>query len=243
MKRSFLVGLLAVGLVGLVVTPLAFQGPNLIVTDGSITRALEGDFANYTNTGTPFVRYFNATTYANESGGPTSILRLRLLTATYYDLSLATVYTTVYAAVQGEFASNLELTGVSLAYNNTGTYWNEYGSPLLNPTNITLYLNPNISLYNITWPGSTNVTYNGPQITSTNGTGSAALTPALVNETGKGPFYGFAFSAWLWTDYPLNPLRSSGFLGFRATVTGAFTPAVSVSILLALIDVPGGVWG
>ena len=80
----------------------------------------------------------------------------------------------------------------------------------------------------VTWPGSTNVTCDGAQVTETHGgTGSAVLAPALVNETGSGPFDDFAFSAWLWTEYPLDPHGSTGFLGFRAAVTGRFTPTVT----------------
>lgn len=207
----------------------------LVVKDGSITDVLEGDFANY-NSAYGFVRYFNATTYANQSSGPTSTLTLRLFTATYAFAGV--VHTDMYAAVQGEFASNLNLTGLTLAYNETGTIWGFYAGPQLDPTNISQYppdWMTNFTYTNITWPGSTNVTYNGPPITSAAATGSAALTPALVNETRKGPVYEFAFSAWLWAEYPLV---SNGFLGFRATVTGRFTPDVSVGILLQVLDVP-----
>lgn len=199
----------------------------LVVTDGSITGVLEGNFAKYVWTNATLLEYFNATTNANQSGGPTSTLTLRLLTSTYsYPQG---VFTAVFAMVQGEFASNLNLTGLTLACNETGNIWNVDAGPWLN-SSIQAMLGP--------WPGSTNVTYSGPMITGTNGTGSVALTPTLVNETGKGPFYEFAFSGWFTTTYPLDPSASNGFLGFRATVTGRFTPDVSVGFLLHVLDVP-----
>ncbi len=232
MKRVFAVGLAVLIVVALAAYTVMYNpGPALVVTEGSITGVLEGNFANYTNTYTVPLEYFNATTYANQSGGLGSTLTLRLLTATNSQ-SLG-IFTAVYVRAEGEFASNLNLTGLTLVYNKSGTFWDVLASPLLDGGSIMRYPSPNI-----TWPGSTNVTYSGPMITSAFNTTSGALTPTLANETGKGPFYEFAFSARIWAECPLDPSASNDFLGFRATVTGRFTPDVSVGILLQVLDVP-----
>jgi hypothetical protein len=185
----------------------------LRVSDGSTTGVIEGNFA-YIGSATPLVRYFDATTYANQSGGPTSALTLHLFTGTY--ISGGMVTTDVFITVRGEFASNLHAAGLTLTGNQTGNFsagqWVD-GRTEQNPVNISY------AWQSMEWAA-----------------GPATFTPTLVNQTGPGPLYEFVYpvSGSIWT-----PLGDSAFVGFRATVTGQFTPAVSVGILLQIIDVPG----
>lgn len=222
MKRMLvlaIVALVVVAVAGSAILAYVAMRPQLVpltVTDGSTVGVIEANFANYTYTNASIIRFFNATTYANRSDGRTSTLTLRLHTSTYYASVLGLVIVEIDAIVQGEFASDLHLNGLNLTCNQTGhsgEYLWGYAAPL--------------------WePGPINVSYD-------RASGPPTFTPLLVNQTGKGPFYEFLFPVHVQDQ---NPLGYNQFVGLRTTVTGAFTPAVSVGILLQLIDIPGGVW-
>ncbi len=199
------------------------QPTRLTVADGSAVGVIEGDFFNYQNTSTPLIRYFNATTYANQSSGPASVLTLRLHTSTYYAAAEYLVLIDIFATVQGDFASDLQLSGLTLACNQTGQGGAAgFAEPVQLPSPINISYDPaNRQTFNLA-------------------AGTDAFTPTLANQTGKGPFYEFFFPAYI---EGLGFLGHNEFLGFRATVTGSFTPAVSIGILLKIIDMPGGVWG
>ena len=229
MKRVLLLGLVA--LVAVVVAGAATfayvltqpQPVRLTVANGSTVGVIEGDFVNYPWTNSTIVHYFNGTTYANQSGDPSSALTLRLKTSTYYAGADYLVITDIFATVQGTFASGLHLSGLTLTVNQTGR-GNAWGAaePVQgpNPTNIS-YDPANRQMINL-------------------GPGVNAFTPTLANQTGKSPFYEFAFPAYIQDE---DPIGYNQFLGLRATLTGPFTPAVSVGILLQIIDTPGGAWG
>ena len=166
LKRTLAVALLAVGLVGLVVTPLAFQGPNLTVTDGSITGVIEGNLTA-SSTISELVSDFNATTYANQSGFPASTLSLRLQGWTYYDSGSQAVLTNIMVTVLGRLASSLRPTGFQLAYNHSGP-------------NISATSNPGFQ-------AGSNVSYNGLQGFSCPGSNS-------LSGTITGGDHGFSYS-------------------------------------------------
>lgn len=198
----------------------------LTVSDGSTTGVLEANFMDYTWTNTSLLWYFNATTYANQSGGAASTLTLRLFAGAFYDPSPGIVVVDIEAAVYGEFASNLHLSGLTLTGNQTGRLAWGVGHPEASPYSYAGY----------TQPGPVNVTYQ-PQafLGQISGPGSASLTPPLVNETGKGPYYEFVYPIQFMEQ---DPLGDNTFFGFRATVTGDFAPDVSVGILLHIVNQP-----
>lgn len=216
MKRILLLGL--VGLVAIAVAGaitfaymLTPRPISLTVDDGSAVGVIEANFANYTLTNSSIVRYFNATTYANESVGPTSALTVRMFTSTFYDAGGGWLVVDINTTVEGEFASGLHLGGLTLACNQTG-------QPVF--------------VWGVAEPGAVNVS-GYPQKIDNSGT----FAPTLVNQTGKGSLYEFLYPAYISEQDILSRVE---FLGFRATVTGEFTPAVSVGILLQIIDAPGG---
>jgi hypothetical protein len=151
--------------------------------------------------------------FANQSAGTASALSIRLRAAAFFIPGYNLVETDIDATVMGEFASGLYLSGLTLTYNQTGQFGASRGGALSGPTNLS---------------------YDPAQIADVSGPGSAVLTPALLNQTGKAPFYEFVFPAFFMTWYPVG---YNHFVGFRATVTGSFAPAVSVGILLDVIDV------
>lgn len=221
MKRIASVGLAGLITVALVLALFAYwitsapTGPVLVVTDGSIIGTIEGNFTNYTDTNKPLVRDFNATTYANQTGGPPSVLALRLHTDTNYNGAQGWTDVYVTVTVLGTFASDLHLSELSLVCNQTGEWAEAWPKP-----------------------GAVNIT-NGASLSQpvqfTTGTGT--LTSTLVNQTGIGPLYEFVFPL---TIHEVAALAFKAVLGIRATVTGRFAPAVGVAILLQIIDVPGG---
>lgn len=188
----------------------------LTVSEGSTTGVIEGNFANYSSLA-PMQQSFGATTYANHSGGPMSSLSLRLFTYTYSADYWAVVG--ISLMVKGEFASDLHLSGITLAYNETGTCIGASAAAFPNqyyPVNVSF--NPaNAPRFNMSGPGN------------------ESLTTTPMYQTGNGPFYEFVFPS----SFQVTPcFGTDHFLGFRATVTGSFTPSVSVSVLLHVIDVP-----
>ena len=185
----------------------------LTIRDGSATGAIEGNFTNYTDTNAPLVRDFTAATYANQGDGPISALALRLRTDTVYNAAQGWVDVYVDLRVQGTFASDLHLGGLTVVCNQTGELAEGTSGP--NPTNVSSDpAHPQMFQFSAD-PGT--------------------FTPTLMNQTGRGPFYEFLFPAAV---HDAAPLAHRAIMGFRATVTGSFTPAVSVGILLNIIDVP-----
>ncbi len=209
------------GVAGSIVVAYVWSQPRpveLTVADGSTVGSIEGDFVRH-GSNDSIIRFFNATTYANESDGRASVLTLRLRTWTFFEAATGMVITDIEVKVEGEFRSNLHVGGLSLSYNQTGCpsafAWG-YAEP--NPVNIS---------YD---PASHQMIY------VCNGT--AAFTPTLENQTGQGAVYMFVFPALV---EDKNPLGYNQSVAFRATVSGDFRPDVSVGILLRIIDVPGGV--
>lgn len=136
--------------------------------------------------------YFNATTHANESGGPTSALTLRLFVGAFYCGVCGLVEVDVHAFVVGAFASNLRLISLRLTYNQSGQSAYAYGWPEPGPLNLSY---PSPGWYNLTFPGPNNATYDPAQMPQVYGPGSMSLSPSLANETGQPPYYEFLYSA------------------------------------------------
>ncbi len=198
-------------------------GPSLVVTDGSTVGVIEGDFANLSSTINPLVLNFTVTTYANQSGhlSSTLVVHIQVMAATVGSPGQNGTYLQVnlVVSVGGRFAPNLGPTALALIANQTAA----------TPSGWDAHLDSLGS-----WQSGTNVSFNPEQYVALAGTSSAALTANLVNQTGNGP-YVFAYSVRFEGEEQLY--WYSHVLGFRATVTGPFTPAVSVGILLRTIDV------
>ena len=190
----------------------------LVVADGSTEAAIEGNLTGIGST-SPGEYYFNATTYANQSQGPSSSLSLRLVVdagflASPSDPSSGEWLMHIAMTGLGRFAANLRPSQLTLAVNGT--------SANLHVDSEDSYLT------------GANVTFNPQPIAYfiDNGSASVAATPASPNPTG---LHVFSFSdEWRIDEY----LSFNGTYGFRATVIGDFTPAVSVGILLNIINLP-----
>ncbi len=235
MKRALAIGLsdrtLVVALtVVLIAGPAAvtyglstLASPALVVTDGSITGLIEGNFSTITSTLNPLILDFNATTYANQSGRPSStlVMHIHVMAACVCNSGYQGSYFEVVLVVSvvGRFAPNLHPTALALRANQTAA----------TPSGWEAHLDSLGS-----WQGGTDVSFNPGQYVALVGTGSGALTANLVNQTRNGSHV-FAYSTKF--DGQEQLYWYNHFLGFRATVTGSLTPAVSVGILLKVINV------
>ena len=190
------------------------RAPDLSIEEGSVLGAIEGNLTAISS-GHPLVQNFSAITYANQSGGPSSTVKLRVQTMAFYVvLPGSTSYLDIEITVQvtGRMASNLHLTDVVLAANGTGTP----GSTInFEPANQT----------------GSNVTFDANQDFGITGTGSGQVT-ATPTCGGTGEYcylaYGGAMSAWEYLD------ASSPYIGLRGTITVSGVP-IGVGILLAII--------
>ncbi len=221
--------ILALGLAGLIVVALAASGVviyvvtrppalpiNLAVSDGSTLGAIEGNFTNITDTRDALVLQFGATVYANQSGVASSKLSIHVWTETYYDAVAGAMYQFDNVTIMGRFASNLRPSGLQLTLNETG---------------------PAIGLHTDILPQGANVSFNSEVVTLYQD-GTTNLSATLINGGAAAPFdFGY------YTEFNVvwRPWYNH-FVGFRATVTGPFTPAVGVGILLKIINTSGGTW-
>ncbi len=190
------------------------ENPILGVISGNLT----GIFSNAS-----LVREFEAITYANQSGGPASTLTLQVRTETYDDPGNGVVRTLVGLTLAGHFASALGPRNLLLTVNDTGPAISLQVDSVLVATNFTFDSDPYISLLQAS-------------------TGS--LSASLTNAGSAIPFYQFGIQSTISGDtfeVSFSP-QYNHFVGFRATVTGPFTPAVSVSVLLEIINTNGGTW-
>ncbi len=190
----------------------------LAVVDGASTGLIEGNFTNITDTQNALVRYSNATTYANQTGGSASTFSMHLWTETYYDSIAGAVYLYANVTVVGQGASNLKPGSFQLAVNETGPLIGLNSESV--PTGLNLSLNPeqSIALYQ-------------------DGVGS--LSGVFTNTGGSESTFNFGFQEWfhiVWRPW------YNHFVGFRGSMTGGFTPDIEVGILLELVNTDGGTW-
>jgi hypothetical protein len=200
----------------------------LTVSDGSLSKIIEATFADYQDTGHPIFRVYTATTYANQSDGASSRLTLRLFVVAF-DAPPRGATLGMFAIVSGRFAPNLSPTRLTFTFNQTGRYASAYGYAYPTAFNNSL---PNAP---IAFPGPTNVTYEGAFLPQVVGTGSSSIGSSFLNESKAGPSYDFLYPAYI---EEVDPLGDDAFLAIRATVMGPFTPAVSVGILVHLVNIP-----
>lgn len=195
-------------------------GP-LVVTDGFTTGVIAGNFTNMTSTTNALIQYFNATTYANQTGQVSSTITLDVYTFTYCvycgvvnsDGGYLLIDTTVTAI--GHFASDLHPTNVTLAENETAA------------------TSSGGDIFVQSWvQNGTNVSYSPEQGFGFWGTGSGTVTATLTNQTGKGSTYTFRYQ----DEFVVKERYwYRHFVGFEATVGGLGTP-VGVKVVLEIVE-------
>lgn len=151
--------------------------------------------------GTP-PSYANTTTYVNESGYYASYLNVTFWVGGYYDAGINAFLIGVVLWIQGHFASNLHLSGLTISLNDYG-----------NPTNSMIQLIP-LGAYSYWMNRTFNASFPVPgnQIA---GTGSASSHATLRNQysifsldgQAKNSFYNFgtSYSANIAAFVPLSP--------------------------------------
>ncbi len=201
-------------------TYLLTRPVDLAVRDVSTLGVIEGNLTSISSIH-PLFSSFNATTYANQSGFPSSSLALRVQAITFYVGPLpGYLETKVMVIVLGHFVANLHPSDLSLTGNQTGTAMDvlEFNSGQQAGTNVSF--DPQQDFYGI-W-----------------GNGSLTAKAAFVNAGGAGIYYDFSYrvgyvlSVYMGSDY----FGSDHFAGFHVTVGGGFTPSVGVGILLQIIN-------
>lgn len=188
---------------------------NLTVTDGSVTGRITGDFPHVTNTLTPLVDRFKATSFANETdhpmSSPAAILSLEVTTYSFTDGS--TLIIDLNFTIRGTFASDLRLHDLQVGVNGTG----QTGHPFIFPSYV--------------W--STNVSYN---FTRSFPTLNPPTSFALVNQPANGPPYEFQVTGLATVELMDYSVANS--FGFRAVVDGQITPAVGVGVTVETVYTP-----
>ncbi len=216
-----------VGLILTLVTAAVLIGATLFVVTlppslsirESLTRAdLLANFPT-TNSGSPVLGSYSATTYANQSSGPSSTLTITVHVHAYavaLPSGLINNVQLVYdVAVSGKFAPNVRPTALQFACNLTGS-------------------NISVDFYN-NWDQGANVSSDRQQTFGFIGTGSGELTAVLLNGGGPGPFYAFDYGS---NGQSMMLYQYPEFIGFHATVTGWLLPAISAGIVLKIQNVP-----
>jgi hypothetical protein len=230
-RRRFLVVLavVAVIVVACASVYLLTRLPPIVLTisDGSTSQVVKATFADF-NSGCPVYRHYSATTFANETGGATSALVLRLFLGAFVDGDI--VRLDLFPVVSGSFAANLHPTDVTVTLNETGSRTTTaFGRAYTTAFNNTFPAAP------VAFPSPANVSVSNLALPEVVGNGSTSMGTALLNTSTSESRYAFLFPAWITL---ADPLGDNAFFGVRATVTGPFTPLVSVGIAVHLVNVP-----
>lgn len=199
----------------------------LAISDGSMLGLIRANLTTLDSVYNTLVLYFNATTSANQSDGPTSTLIMQMRTWTYFVGGSAENYywghisTTVDITILGRFASNLHPTALQFTIGEigqqlTGGRTDDVWSPPSSQTGSNITIDQNQEL----WVG---------------GTGSMTATNPLVAGASGDPLFEFAYGVHVIAEGFVGHNR---FVTLRATVEGRFSPAVSVEVGLAIVDVP-----
>ena len=218
-RRSQLKWIMLVFVVSAVVVIAGFsmslldQPVDLIVSEAATTGVIQGNLYEINKSSILFLN-FSATTYANQSVGPSSTLTLELRTLTYYSSDTYMAITTVvYASVFGNFDSSLRTRNVQIFCNQTS---------------------PDATVNSRSYgKGGVNVSFEEPLTVAFLGSGSGTLTARLVNRTTDYPNYEFSYleGFFIWHyDLDVNSVC------FQATVNGDFEPSVCASVVLRLIN-------
>ncbi len=194
---------------------LMLPGPRarLVITDGSITGTVKGDFLNM-NASNGLYSYFNATTYARQPGHPDSELTLRLVWST------RGAETDFLVSVLGDLDSNLSIDDLHVVINQTASH-------------------SGLDSLGIQQRG-TNVSFDESTECGILNNGSGTLSAKFVNRTMSDPHFLFSYSDAVHIRAFDEGFGASNietrFYCIRATVNGWFEPTFSVSISLSIVD-------
>ncbi len=203
--------------------------PQLTIHEGMTYRALLANFPT-TNSGTNMASgKYMATTYANQTAGPSSNLTVFVGmygAAVGMNYVIQGVEMNYAVEVVGRFAPNLRLGSLQFSFNQTApgapaNFWDGPGMPAS-------------YLYNVTGAGA-NVSASNEQAFAVTANGSGGLTVNLLNAGGPGPFYEFAY--WAHGESYMG-YQGPKFLEFRATVTGWILPPISAAVGVGIRNVP-----
>jgi hypothetical protein len=185
--------------------------PPLSISVGSATGVVSGDFPTIGSTA-PLQFSFNATTFANQTQGPSSDLALHVDGYTYW-VAGGELVTWFQVTVTGHFASNLRPGQIEVGCNGTSVdgYANSWTSE----------------------EHGTNVSFDHNRQLVFVDHGSDSLVVTLTNQNGAGPYRDFGFH----TVIELDQWRGyQAFIGFRATVTGWMLPPIRVDMVVHTVD-------
>jgi len=193
--------------------------PSLSIKEGSTFGVVRANFPTTTSTEHPVVGNFTATTYANQSSGPSSSLTIQVSShgfAVGYNYALSYVEFFYDIAVIGKFASNLRPGDLQFITNVSGS-------------RIALDFFNN-------WDQGPNVSSDRQQTFGFWNNGTGILSASLKDAGRPGAFYEFKYGAHgqseLWN------YKATQFIGFRAIVTGWMMPPINVAIVMEITNVP-----
>ena len=193
--------------------------PPLSIQEAFPIGAVRANFPTTTSTEHPAFGNFTATTYVNQTSGPSSRLTMSVRSegfAVGYNYAIQYVMFFYYVTVRGRFARNVHPQSVVFNGNVTGSA-------------ITIDFRNN-------WDQGPNVSSNRQQAFGFWNNGTGALSATLTNGGGPGPFYDFEYGAHGQSD--LWNYKYTQFVGFRATVTGWMLPPIRVGVLMEISNVP-----
>ncbi len=216
-RRVVLALVLLVALVSATVFVVTLP-PSLSIHEGNTVGAVRANFPTASSTNNPTFGNFTATTYANQTNGPSSVLTIAVHSygfAVGFNGLIDHVQFTYDVAVSGHFAPNVRPSGLQLACTVSGS-------------------NISIDFYN-NWDQGPNVSVNRQQTFGFFNNGTGVLTATLLNPGGSGPFYDFQYGANGNSRFRYKHVES---VSFRATVTGWMLPPISVGVAMTIQNVP-----
>jgi hypothetical protein len=193
--------------------------PSLGITEGSTLGVVSANFPTTDSKDHLVFGNFTATTYANQTSGPSSHLRMSVHAygfAVGYNYVLNYVMFFYDVSVRGTFARNIHPWALEFRSNLTGSA-------------ITLEFRNG-------WDQGPNVSSNRQQAIGFWNNGTGTMTATLTNGGGPGSLYQFEYAANGQSD--LWNYKARQFIGFRATVTGWMLPPISVGILMKITNAP-----
>jgi hypothetical protein len=219
-RRPLPLALAAVAIIAVLVLAtiaLTLPGPKtvLIVTDGSMTGMIEGDFFE-TNYSTSLFSYFNATSVAQQPDHPNSILTLQIVAITRWASDYNAVETALLFNVTGDFDSNLSVKSLRIDCNQTAYHTGmESFSTQLDGGNVAYDQQLEFHF----WDND-----------------SGSMSVKLVNRVESSSSYRFSLSDLVMVHAYTKENIDDRFISLRATVTGWFEPEFSVGITLKLVN-------
>lgn len=202
--------------------------PPVSIHEGLTEVAFLANFPTTQSSSNPAEANFTATTFANETPGPSSSLTLIVHAygaAAGFNWVIQGVQMFYDVEVVGRFAANLHVDGVRFDFNQTAP-----GAP------VEFWNGPNVASSYIGAQGpQTNVSEDLQQAFGATEDGSGSLTGTLTNGGGPGPVYVFRYWA---NGESYMEYQTPKFLQFGATVTGWMLPPIRVSVGMEIRNVP-----